>query len=74
MNAARAANIHDEIMAMEHGYDTLVGVGRDARGVSLGQKQRLCIATALLKNAPILFLDEATSSLDRSPSARSRLR
>jgi subfamily B ATP-binding cassette protein MsbA len=64
MNAARAANIHDEIMAMESGYDTLVGIGRDARGVSLGQKQRLCIATALLKNAPILFLDEATSSLD----------
>ena len=62
--AGRAANIHDEIMAMEHGYDTLVGVGSGGRGVSVGQKQRICIAAALLKDAPVLFLDEATSSLD----------
>ena len=62
--AARAANVHDEIMAMEQGYDTILGVGKDARGVSGGQKQRICIASALLKNAPLLFLDEATSSLD----------
>ncbi|HEX5436190.1 MAG TPA: ABC transporter ATP-binding protein [Gemmatimonadaceae bacterium] len=64
IGAARAANIHQEILAMEHGYDTMLGVGRAARGVSGGQKQRICIAAALLKNAPILFLDEATSSLD----------
>jgi len=62
--AARAANVHDEIMRMENGYDTIVGRRRDARGVSTGQKQRICIAAALLKNAPLLFLDEATSSLD----------
>jgi subfamily B ATP-binding cassette protein MsbA len=62
--AAKAANVHDEIVQMEHGYDTLLGTGRTARGVSGGQKQRICIAAALLKNAPVLFLDEATSSLD----------
>ncbi|HEX6965398.1 MAG TPA: ABC transporter ATP-binding protein [Gemmatimonadaceae bacterium] len=62
--AARAANIHDEIEAMEHGYDTMVGRAEDARGISVGQKQRVCIASALLKNAPLLFLDEATSNLD----------
>lgn len=62
--AARAAGIHDEITAMEHGYDTLIGAGKAARGLSTGQKQRICIAAALLKDAPILFLDEATSSLD----------
>lgn len=62
--AAKAANVHDEIDAMEQGYQTMVGRKREARGVSTGQKQRICIAAALLKNAPLLFLDEATSSLD----------
>lgn len=62
--AAKAANVHDEIMAMDNGYDTLLGRARTGRGVSTGQKQRISIAAALLKNAPILFLDEATSSLD----------
>jgi subfamily B ATP-binding cassette protein MsbA len=62
--AARAATLHDEIMDMAEGYDTPVGRGADGRGLSGGQKQRLCIAAALLKNAPLLFLDEATSSLD----------
>ncbi|HET7565271.1 MAG TPA: ABC transporter ATP-binding protein, partial [Gemmatimonadaceae bacterium] len=62
--AARAANIHEEIECMEHGYDTMVGRREDARGISVGQKQRICIAAALLKNAPLLFLDEATSNLD----------
>jgi len=64
IEAARAANVHDEIERMEHGYDTMIGRARDARGISTGQKQRIAIAAALLKNAPLLFLDEATSSLD----------
>lgn len=62
--AAKSANIHDDIMALEEGYDTVLGRRKDARGVSVGQKQRICIAASLLKNAPILFLDEATSNLD----------
>ena len=62
--AARAANIHEEIMRMPDGYETVLGRGSDGRGVSVGQKQRICIAAALLKNAPMLFLDEATSNLD----------
>lgn len=64
IGAAKAANIHDEIMVMEKGYDTVIGRGKESRGVSVGQKQRISIAAALLKNAPILFLDEATSNLD----------
>jgi subfamily B ATP-binding cassette protein MsbA len=64
IQAGRAANLHAEVMEMEHGYDTLIGTGPAARGLSGGQRQRVCIAAALLKNAPILLLDEATSSLD----------
>ena len=60
--AARAAEIHDEILMLPHGYDTLVGAGQ--RGLSGGQIQRLNIARAILKNASLLLLDEATSSLD----------
>jgi subfamily B ATP-binding cassette protein MsbA len=62
--AARAASIHDDILEMDCGYETVVGRAAGGRGMSGGQKQRVCIAAALLKNAPLLFLDEATNSLD----------
>ncbi|MBQ2865773.1 MAG: ABC transporter ATP-binding protein [Clostridia bacterium] len=64
IEAAKRANIHDYIMSMENGYDTVIG----ERGVRLsgGQKQRLCIARVFLKNPPILILDEATSALDNA--------
>ncbi len=62
IEAARAAFIHEEILALPEGYDTLIGMG--GRELSGGQRQRVSVARALLKNAPILLLDEATSALD----------
>jgi ATP-binding cassette subfamily B protein len=60
--AARAAQCHEFIMKLPHGYDAMIGEG--GATLSGGEKQRVSIARAILKNAPIVLLDEATASLD----------
>lgn len=62
ISVAKRANAHDFVMAFPDGYDTIIG----ERGLRLsgGQKQRVAVARAMLKDAPVLVLDEATSSLD----------
>jgi len=62
MEAAKKARCHDFIMQLPNGYDTIIGEGGST--LSGGEKQRISIARAMLKNAPIIILDEATASVD----------
>jgi len=62
IEAAKKARIHDFILSLPDGYQTMIG--ENGEGLSGGQKQRISIARAFLKDAPILLLDEITSNVD----------
>lgn len=62
INAAKKAGCHDWIMSLENGYDTVIS--ESGGNISGGEKQRIAVARAILKDAPIILLDEATASLD----------
>lgn len=62
INAAKKAKCHEFIMELENGYDIIIGEGGNT--LSGGEKQRISIARAMLKNAPIVILDEATANID----------
>ena len=67
IKAAKAAEIHDMAMALSEGYQTLIGT--EGVKLSVGEKQRVSIARAILKNPTILIMDEATSALDSDSEA-----
>ncbi len=67
IEAARAANAHDFIARLPNGYETELGEG--GAQLSVGERQRICVARAFLKGAPILILDEPTSSIDSMTEA-----
>jgi ATP-binding cassette subfamily B protein/subfamily B ATP-binding cassette protein MsbA len=67
IEAAKAANAHDFIARLPKGYDTELGEG--GHQLSVGERQRICVARAFLKDAPILILDEPTSSIDSRTEA-----
>ena len=67
INAAKACGCHDFIMELENGYETVSGSG--GGHLSGGEKQRICIARAMLKNAPVVILDEATAYTDPESEA-----